>query len=119
MITKAEQVRLLQEARELIESPMQWTQRRFARSSNGNGVDPLAPNACTFCLDGALRRVIARHFDQNSYASTHDQLTALIEQELPNPMSPDGNIVSFNDDPRTQHADVLALIDRAIAEIAQ
>lgn len=47
----------LTEARKLLEKG--WTQRAYARNANGVAVDEGSPNACSFCVTGALNRAYA------------------------------------------------------------
>lgn len=44
-------------ARALIADPLHWTIGELARDITGKGVDVSSPEACSFCSDGALRKV--------------------------------------------------------------
>ena len=41
-------------AHELLDSPEKWTQRTAARDSENRSVHPDNPEACSFCLIGAI-----------------------------------------------------------------
>lgn len=43
--------------RELLTGPDKWTTHYSARDKNGNPVDCLAPEACRWCVYGAVTRV--------------------------------------------------------------
>ena len=93
----------LNEIRELLAKG--WTQVALARDQRGHDVSVMSENAVSFCVVGAMRRSsrgLARLW------SIHHAL-----RELTN-----GTISAWNDDPTRTHAQVLALIDRAI-EIAE
>jgi hypothetical protein len=49
---------ILIKAAELLESnPTAWTQRRLARTAEGNVTSPRNPNACSWCALGAIAKV--------------------------------------------------------------
>jgi hypothetical protein len=50
---------LLTKAKKLIDKPKNWTQGAFARNEINIAVPVSAPNACQFCLLGAIERVCA------------------------------------------------------------
>ena len=83
-------LRVLTEARALIQLPENWCKVHF---DNGNHAH---------CILGALDRV------GHSWIGRDHLLYAL-------PPGADRSVILFNDDPRTTHADVLDLFDRAIA----
>jgi hypothetical protein len=62
-------------------------------------VNPENEDAVCFCVSGALL-----HADSRPW-KPFDALTVVVKR----------NIIQFNDDPATTHADVLAAFDRAIA----
>ncbi|WP_037500667.1 DUF6197 family protein [Sphingomonas jaspsi] len=105
---------LLIRVREILADPEHWTKDSFARDDNGYFIDPTEPVARCFCLDGALIRAAHElHPEVNTsnpyrfgeYRDAADRLSNFAGR----------NHLQFNDDPETTHADVLALIDKAIA----
>jgi hypothetical protein len=116
---------ILIRARELIADPEHWTQHEHAQSNAGAPVSPFDPDAYCFCIDGALLRATAeRRGELEELQSTAD-LDAIDEiarvpeyalaystlnNFLPGRVSP----ISFNDE--HTHADVLALLDKALAD---
>ncbi len=90
-------------ARKLIESPEKWTQGEMARDADGNMTISEDKTVCR-CALGACMSIQAGDGYRAMRASLNAQLPA-------------GHIRvhEFNDAPKTTHADVLALFDRAIA----
>jgi hypothetical protein len=95
----------LKAARKLIELPEHWTQRGFARASQGTQeIDPNNPNATCWCSTGAIAHIqdinFPRWTEDMSYAFSVEK-----DQELED----------FND--THTHAEVLAAFDEAIARL--
>ena len=97
-MTPAEQLRA---ARALISNPDNWTQGKFARDWTGKETTPSATDAFCWCAVGALEKV----------GSNAEPFKAL-RWSLPTGCR---SISSFNDS--HHHAEVLALFDKAIAEL--
>lgn len=93
---------VLMRTRERIADPARWTQWVAARDVDGARVNPCSPTATCWCLFGALW-VEGGGGMSNVYisaiAALHQPLHGL-------------NVADFND--RHTHADVLALLDRAV-----
>lgn len=102
---------ILKKTRELISDRKHWVQDYAAIDNAGNPINPQSPNACAWCLDGALVRcsIKRRHYDRitpylhsasmrlfniNSYVAINDGW----------PFSP----------PENAHANVLRILDDAI-----
>ncbi len=104
---------ILRGARELLAKPERWTKGTWARA---NTVPVLAENseADCFCLVAAILRAAG------SWAAAREALPVLADMVRTAPahagmlMAP---IVCFSDDPNATHADILALLDRGIAEL--
>lgn len=97
---------ILSRARELLEDPIRWTKGDWARRPDGTGVSFRDEHAVRFCLGGAVRLVAGRDDDPKLDAIVLlDRLTG-------------GHLPRFNDAETTTHADMLALIDKAI-EVAR
>jgi len=98
-------------ARELISVPKRWTQHTFALDAHGDESEPNEPGAVCWCALGAIRHVCGEssRADWSLLAlSADDALEVVLPRHV------DG-IDAFNDDAATQHADVIAAFDRAIA----
>ena len=102
----AEVVEVLRAARAKIERPECWTKRALARDALGHPIRPEQDEAFCYCTLGAICSV-------NGYqADAIDFLRDFVPGKK-------RSLGDFNDDPRTTHADILALFDRAIAKAAQ
>ena len=96
-------VEQLQEVRALLEAG--WCQGALARAGNNREVPPESSTAVRFCLVGAIQRVWQP-------ATPLWPLTVAINKALPG-----STATSFwNDTPGRTKAQVLALVDRAIAK---
>lgn len=90
----------LKAMRELLSAPERWTKGECARDASGNRVDISSPDATCFCLIGAAGLV-------GEFKSVMDLLDRLV---APGPAS------CWQDAPERTHAEVLALLDRAIEQ---
>jgi hypothetical protein len=101
---------ILADARALLSDPERWTTGTLAQREDGLPVDPWSPSACCWCLVGALQCVARRGGAPYSdeYAAAYRALNRLLDQS---------DAVDFND--TAEHEDVLALLDRAIAEASR
>lgn len=91
--------------------PKRWTQQTLARNSLGTPVPYDADNAECHCLMGAIAR-------ETSDIEERRAIELALEAALPNPVfkSCFSPMAAFNDDPATDHARVLTLLDAAIQE---
>lgn len=87
-----------------------WCQREFARNRAGEKVAWSSKDATCFCLVGGLLRV-SRNSD--SYGRCRDAVAGAIKKKYP--ARAELSISSFNDRAITIQADVLAVVDVAIA----
>lgn len=99
---------LLREAKELIADPKRWAQGAFARDSGGAVVAALDPAAVRWCAIGALVAV-DRSDGRNQCFAAHNALAGHLHGC--------SGLQTFNDS--HEHAEVLALFDRAIAGTEQ
>lgn len=95
----------LEETKKLLSDPGRWCQGAAALNSEGRFVSPIEKYAVSWCLIGALRKTA--HLCGLGEVVT--ETTDFIRKEVLYRF-----ISGFNDDPRTSHADVLNLLDRAI-----
>lgn len=111
---------ILIRARELIADPAHWHQGEY--TGDGAITDP--ETKC-FCIIGAVDRAVLERIGLEKYAD-HDGDYAIDDAEG----HPDGStairrlqqfvpglVSDFNDDPKTTHADVIGLLDKAIANV--
>ena len=98
---------ILVRARILISDPKSWLQGKQARTGIGTSARACSRRAQSFCVVGALRRA-AWELDPGLSPQI---LRGLIEDHLP----PNRGAEDWNDAPRRTHAQVLRLLDKAIA----
>jgi hypothetical protein len=96
------EIEILKGARELLSDESKW-RRDIYIEEKGNV-------ACGYCIMGATTIAAAGRMPLSNRADE------LLRDALP--LQYQGSIADFNDDPKTTHADVLALLDRAIAQEA-
>jgi hypothetical protein len=89
----------LRQARALVADRRCWTRGQYARYRDGHPCSSRSPRAARFCLCGAVGRV----------AESYSQFRALWSA-----VSEVGGSTAFND--THSHAEVLALLDAAIAK---
>lgn len=127
----AQAIRLLQRAREILSDPQRWTQGTMARDANGmkTTVDPkilsdkihgFGTPVC-FCSIGAIKKATYDRIGEvkKLVSGADDEINEQYCTHLENLYSYLSNLagrdlVSFNDDPDTQYADVVNLFDLAI-----
>lgn len=106
---------ILQDVRKLLESPRSWTKRAFARDASGRETGNYHDAAC-WCLLGAINKCarVASFADPHYFDAREHIKRAVVE--IAGPGSPDvpTTTASFNDAPSTSHADILAVLDKAI-----
>ena len=94
----------LRNIRALLADPAHWTQGTNARDADGFPVDPIDDSAATaWCLQGAMYRGSGGADTLSVRAALADQLSAFY------------CLTNWNDTATRTHAEVLALIDRALA----
>ena len=102
---------VLQKTRRLIDKPEYWVKGVFAQDADWGEVQPTSPEACSFCLLGALSAAC-----KGGPEARRSRASYLVHRALDEFVA-DGEVVSivaFNDNPNTYHDDVLACVDRAI-----
>ena len=101
---------IVERARALVATPQTWTQGEFARNAGGEPVSWRSPEAAQFCLWGALNRA-AYDMTSHRYASVGlaDRAAAALRRGVP-------SLSGVND--RGMHADVLAVLDKYLQQVA-
>lgn len=98
--------KVLQDAREVIADENRWTQNAWARDADGHDINEHKPEATCFCLLGALS-VAAGAWDSPIYRDA-EKVLEKIGVERPS---------TWNDAYGRTHAEVIDLLDRAIASL--
>lgn len=96
---------ILRGARELLSVRKRWTKGVYARDAFCVRVNSGNPSAVSWCLRGAINKVSGKHDRDQTAASS------LLEGLLPDGLS----IADWQDRPERTHAEVLDVLDRAIA----
>lgn len=92
---------VLIKVRELLSDPSRWTQRCSARDCNGNPAHESGEEPVAFCLFGAMTRVTGG-------LDVYKDLSEILYDRWCI------SIPAWNDAPGRTHAEVLALLDKAI-----
>ena len=92
---------LLIDVRSLLENPANWTRREWARDVNGRGVEPEAPTAVCWCLEGAIVRAA-----KGTFGPVTDEAYRALRAAAGSPPA------VFND--WHDHSAVLGLIDQVL-----
>jgi hypothetical protein len=100
---------VLRAARALIAEPERWCKGNFATLPDGTGVGPRDPQAIAFCIRGVITRTCAVGVSRDARKEAESLLRDCLPAEFY------GRLSAFNDAGATSHADVLALIDTALA----
>jgi len=100
---------ILVRARQILAQPQSWTKGEAARDAKGHATACSASDATCFCTIGAVER--ARHEMDAGPAEIDRALDAI--RAATNRVF----ISAFNDDLKTKHEDVLAVLDTAISNM--
>lgn len=101
---------LARRVRELLSEPGRWTQGAKARTATGAECLALNPSAACWCLLGAMVKCAPGRTDEVRADLTR-ALYSKVYWSLPY-----GFFTEWHDNPKTTHADVLALLDRVIED---
>ena len=107
---------VLKKARDLLSDSSRWTWNLWARNKDGAYASPASPDACQWCLTGALYKAI---LGDCSLASLNESESKLYEDclaKLRTSLSlmgyPMTGVAEYND--THSHLEVLKLLDKAI-----
>lgn len=100
----------LQAVRALLATEGSWTKDALARGVSGYRVSPTGRNAKAYCLVGAGMRIARKR--------NPGPIFDALRQQFSNPDA-DKVLLTFNDAPETTHANIIALIDGAIAALPE
>lgn len=101
----------LKAVRELLSVPERWTKGEHARTNTGCPVPINSRRAKCWCLEGATARAVK---SDERFNNTWGCLLDMFRQDHPDAKII-GGIIEWNDADDRTHADVLALLDKAIA----
>ena len=105
---------ILGAARALLSQPQSWSQGAFAYDQTDHRVPYGAKTACSWCLEGAIRRAASRG---NATETNVGRALTLVRNIIHVP----GNyptVQGWNDRATTTHREVLVVLDKAIAAAA-
>lgn len=104
----------LRALRTLLERRHSWTQGCSARNQIGEPVPSDDPDAVSWCIFGASRRVtfnpdLEHLYRHDGWIGLHDALQRAIKD-----LKIFGNYIDYNERRFTEHKDILALVNHAI-----
>ena len=108
----AEIKKILTATKERIVKPHNWAKGLFACNAQGVPVDPLASEATRWSLSGAL--AVAGGRGESGSSVKINLAAGFVIWSLPE-WARNLGLILFNDDGRTKHAHVIAVLDKAIA----
>jgi hypothetical protein len=104
-------VSALRDARKLLSQPCAWTQGSYARDARGSSIRASEPGACSWCVQGALFKVLG--VVGSIPTSDVRQVQAPLLQHAG--VIDTADLWCWNDQPGRTQNEVLALFDKAIA----
>ncbi|WP_419917476.1 DUF6197 family protein [Candidatus Poriferisocius sp.] len=118
--TVAEAITIVEEARDILGSPSAWCQFALALSEHGESLQPDDPDACAWCLTGAIDAAACIYVSSDSqHPAVIAARSALAEAissgwVMAHPVaSTVSNIAEWNDASTRSWSDVSAALDRA------
>ena len=112
---------VLKKARTRIATSEHWTQGCFAKDADGRAVTSGSPNAACFCAVGALENASGYPWYDGGYEGYRAASVALQDTIYgdcpPSRVSTSSNIMRWNDAYLRKHEEVLAMFDKAIANL--
>jgi hypothetical protein len=104
---------ILTAARDTIAKPSAWARGCFARKANGDECFPKAPEACSWCMVGAIFKAAGGETAEKNEAVRF--LNMAIDAHRDSVGAHRATAATYNDIWFVTHADVLARLDEAIA----
>lgn len=106
-----DKVEVLSKVRDILSNEGRWIQEADAIDDGGRVVDALDPGACKWCLLGAFK--LATKDDLPTWEPGVLALEGILGIS---PQNTNETITHWNDDDDRSHAEVMALLNRAIEE---
>lgn len=95
--------------KKLIDKPASWIKRASARNISGQEVNYADNEAVCFCLLGALGHVVYKH----TYSH---EIEYAAREHLENAAGLINDLVSYNDEPKITHKDIIRVLNKAICK---
>jgi hypothetical protein len=113
----------LRALRAFMADPAKFTKMEFARDADGNGIRNGDTEPVCFCIIGAIAQLIPPLQDNpqsERRRRVHLALAAVAVERIPALKAYHGSqiVIGFNDHRSTTHADILSLVDEAVARLA-
>ena len=89
---------------DLLSDPKRWTKDTYARREDGEPVCSRSPRAVSWCIAGAITKC----YPDAEYPRMHSIIFNILQKR-----NVELGIGGFNDDPRTTHDQVVALLKEA------
>ena len=126
-------VKILRRTRDLIKEESSWIKGFPAVDKSGNDVKPTDPEACRWCLTGAVTCVLHEEdivvvmnslWDMNTLqGSVYRNIAHVLKETNSKRLDLSGfnsqGIVGLNDYPETTHSEILELIDKTIHHVQE
>ena len=121
-------VQALERTREIINNPKAWIKDTLAKDKYDYTIELEEPNACKFCISGAIHRALYEMDITNStqlYKITtkiyNDLKISKFTKRKPTIEEYEEfeDYIQFNDDSETTHEEIIKLIDYAIEEFSK
>ena len=98
-------------ALELLSDPTKWIKGSYAHDKDGHLVSPSRPEACSWCLEGALVAV----YGYGGMLDRESTVAAALPEEIMREWTVGSKrlVPFFNDHPKTTHAMVLEVLQKA------
>ena len=103
-------VQILTDTRDTLNNPANWIKDIPARNRYGVAVHPRSPYATCWCFSGALVKAGLHGCGRAAL----DRVRSYLDTALGLYLGYDVDVVTFNDERQTTHADVLEVVNRAI-----
>lgn len=113
MVNRAE---VLMAVRDTIKDDRNWNKEFFAQDDQGQDCSVLSDDATSFCVLGALDKVVYSFYNTN-LTNLYDKFLEykrIIEQFVPQ-VNNKCSVVDFNDSDDTTHSDVIQVLNQAIS----
>ena len=85
----------------------EWTQNALARMPNGGPVSPLRPEACSFCIEGAMLKTMGG-YEEEFESKEYDWVVNKLEELYSD------SIEGWNDTPRRTRDEVLSSLESVL-----
>lgn len=118
MRTDLTEVEVFQGVINLLQDPDHWIKRIRSTNADGLYVVPISEQAAKWCLGGAVMRVLEDNEDDwmGWWQDVDDPIGSRLHHLAKERGYTSNAFVEFNNDPRTTHEDLMALLKEALSE---